>query len=1494
MMQSKKSPVFYKVFSSFLLLNFFINSVIPPQFVQAQSVAQPMMQLPATGQMLSLSTGFTPTMIQGITFDAKDPLVMDFIVDTGDDRLEGEKLKQESTRLIKYFLASLTVPENELWVNLSPYEKGRIISDSFGQTEMGRDLLAQDYILKQLTASLMYPEKGLGSEFWKRVHAQAKAKFGTTDIPLNTFNKIWIVPQKAVVIQEGASVYVIESHLKVMMEEDYLALKNNMDSKSGSVLEDKAKVVTGMVSGVVREVLIPEIEKEVNTGKNFANLRQIYNSMILATWYKKNLKQSLLGQVYVNKNKTQGVDLNKDNKDKEEIYNRYLEAFKKGAYNYIKEDYDPAKQQVVSQKYFSGGVDNSMLPEVSQGLNMSRDFASLTSVQRAGLERVQRGIPGAARANVRVQMVENVTADPAQLSSRTMVESVKSGIIALRTPLVEKLATERARTEKNQALIDSLQRRARVLYQVLDAIQPREVPLTAAEVQSTLIDAVAELDPIKDIKQREDIVRIWADFVDARTAAGYAKEDMDALKAKRLANLEKIKTSGADISGLPTVQEFLAQGVDIYKPSEVIFVNSSDPEQMDKLREQALDQEVFFEGDEGNDGSHSLSTEDVARAIAPTKNTSNDPEDRGPFNNWAQSRETAIQMFAKSIGQYKDKPMYVLASVAGHPDHERTFPVVQVTDTMAIVFAYLKLYNLNDDLVGQKALDKIKRDNGLFFPIYHATGDLEKVRRADDLVIENESGELRKLPKNKAVIVYKDGKPVLVNLINQDGKLESADVNTKTKDGQDRLPQLLALQESKSINPEVIKLNQWETAHKITDATDDRLFVLFTNFHDGSGNFVDQYASLVIRLINSAYGGNGIGAKKFVLRLAVIFSMATDNLDIDHAYGNILENKALGISVGFEGEFPSQVGKTNAALGEVAARLAKLGWGNITVGDDILLKVYKDLTEAEREAQKLPSHIRFSKASGENSEGGLFMVSPGISAKELKMGLDAIKKGGGLGINHSYRYYVDSETGRIRFNKEWWEGYDDALPVVEIVEEFYQARAGTLPARTGWHDWKRLPLHARLKGIISDDFTDQQGLIEDLRRQQAAKKGDTVDLTYPDLTKAVLGAFTGAGKELAQPNARYAVPISNVANWSGNAQPPFFSFDINVGEIAGKRPDTQALVRFIPNQIGGEYERLLNWSMGTAAETSGGGQLQIDPYAMKPFLPVRIGPFVADKLKKTLGLKPGARIQSRVNPFMQRDGKFLWPGFKENSRFRVWEALLYKKINELIAKKEVDNVLENVEYLRANLDPKEYQVHDLGWILPSVDSEIFAEMNIPLEDRQRLTSIDPDEYRAEIKRNTEVMLGMFKMDVPDPIRREHERRAAYYGVELPAEWYTAPSWEKMQEERAAARALRTATSDLNNPKPAGADSAELSKPVGGIDLNPNMLDLQIKRDENGITLPVFQQPIGNMKINGFFPVILNVTPIMAPLPIGMRGQNDPSKKAEQENTREPLALLNRS
>ena len=379
--EKRQTSLVYKFLCAFILFTFLFTVLTPPNGY-AQIMPQTVLNLPVPGAMVPLSPGYNPAIIRGITIQPDNPLEFDFVIDKGDTHIKGEELKTESTKLIKYFLAALTIPEDEVWVNLSPYEEGRVIPNGLGDTEMGRDLLAQDYLLKQLTSSMMYPEDELGAEFWDRIYERAYEEFGVSEIPVNTFNKVWIVPQKAVVYEYETKAFIVESRLKVMLEIDYLAVQENVgsalvsdrDEISSQIIREiiipetehstnssSNRSVPGKLSSqIIREIILPEIEREVNEGENFAALRQIYNSMILATWYKLNLKNSLLGQVYVDKNKTKGVDT-EDKQINDKIYDQYIESFKRGVFNYIREDYDPQKQEIIPRKYFSGGYDNAVL-----------------------------------------------------------------------------------------------------------------------------------------------------------------------------------------------------------------------------------------------------------------------------------------------------------------------------------------------------------------------------------------------------------------------------------------------------------------------------------------------------------------------------------------------------------------------------------------------------------------------------------------------------------------------------------------------------------------------------------------------------------------------------------------------------------------------------------------------------------------------------------------------------------------------------------------------------------------------------------------------------------------------------------------------------------------------------------------------------------------------------------------------------------------------------
>ncbi len=392
------SNMFRKTTHFILIVVFVLTSLGMPLKADAQTL----LDLPQPGSMVLLSAPYQPALIKGLTIHPDDPFQFDFIVDIGQDKLKGDILKAEGEKQIKYFLASLAIPEKDWWVNLSPYEKDKTAPEALSQTDLGRDLLAQDYILKQITASLIYPEKELGKVFWDKVYAKTREMYGNVNIPVNTFNKVWITSDQAEVFERGQTVIVTKSHLKVMLEEDYLASQKHAAGDAYSqtvspsrhpsprgVAGDEAIVpltaqvkqsasqasagnssVTGpaLASQVIREIILPELEKEVNEGRNFANLRQIYQALILASWYKKNLKEALLNQTYADKSTVTGIDL-EDKTVKEQIYNRYLQAYKKGVFNFIKEE--RVNERSEPRKYFSGGMDAGMAanPTVIRQIN---------------------------------------------------------------------------------------------------------------------------------------------------------------------------------------------------------------------------------------------------------------------------------------------------------------------------------------------------------------------------------------------------------------------------------------------------------------------------------------------------------------------------------------------------------------------------------------------------------------------------------------------------------------------------------------------------------------------------------------------------------------------------------------------------------------------------------------------------------------------------------------------------------------------------------------------------------------------------------------------------------------------------------------------------------------------------------------------------------------------------------------------------------------------
>jgi len=87
-----------------------INSMIPTAYAQSS------LNLPSPGSLLSTSPSMVLPILKGIKIFKNHPLQFDFIIDTGSNPISGTQLQNEASKLIKYFLSSLTIPEEDLWV----------------------------------------------------------------------------------------------------------------------------------------------------------------------------------------------------------------------------------------------------------------------------------------------------------------------------------------------------------------------------------------------------------------------------------------------------------------------------------------------------------------------------------------------------------------------------------------------------------------------------------------------------------------------------------------------------------------------------------------------------------------------------------------------------------------------------------------------------------------------------------------------------------------------------------------------------------------------------------------------------------------------------------------------------------------------------------------------------------------------------------------------------------------------------------------------------------------------------------------------------------------------------------------------------------------------------------------------------------------------------------------------------------------------------------
>ncbi|MFA7560726.1 MAG: phosphoenolpyruvate carboxykinase (GTP) [Candidatus Izemoplasmatales bacterium] len=211
------------------------------------------------------------------------------------------------------------------------------------------------------------------------------------------------------------------------------------------------------------------------------------------------------------------------------------------------------------------------------------------------------------------------------------------------------------------------------------------------------------------------------------------------------------------------------------------------------------------------------------------------------------------------------------------------------------------------------------------------------------------------------------------------------------------------------------------------------------------------------------------------------------------------------------------------------------------------------------------------------------------------------------------------------------------------------------------------------------------------------------------------------------PNARFTAPLTNCPSLADEYEKPV---PISAILFGGRRPSTIPLIHQSFNFKHGIFIGSIMGSEITAAAIDENiGKVRRDPFAMLPFIGYNIADYVnhwLDVSKQTTEEKLPKIFF--VNWFRKENGKFLWPGFGENSRVLKW-------------------VFERTD------DKNNYVESAIG-LLPDTNKFDFNGLNIDKKNIDILFGIDKGEWLEETEAIRKYYYSLYQENTPLVLREQ--------------------------------------------------------------------------------------------------------------------------------------------